>query len=266
MKNKEGRQRELAIKVREASLGNGAHLVGFAPIERFEGAPRGHHPKDFMRDCKTVIVIASRILDRGLNHPSVMPEGSEFIPDEHLRDLMQYYFWEIESHGPTSDMLNDIALRMAMLLQDEGYGSLYFRSSNDDSYGQRFLKGRIRENTAMFSHRHAAVRAGLGEFGLNNIVVTPEYGQRVRFVSVITTAEIEPTPIVEQKVCRGLSCGLCLRPCLDIGVLTVQPTAESEKIWLNTVSVTDTKLCVQTNSKNHCKGQCIRSCPIGIRS
>ena len=265
MKADESQSTELATKIRRFCLEHGAHLVGFAPVDRFEGAPRGHHPRDFMPDCRTVVSIASRILDRGLNHPRMMPEGSEFIPDEHLRDVMQYYLWEIESHGPTSDLLSDLALRVAMVLQDEGHGSLCFRSSNGDLYGQ-YLQGRMRANTAVFSHRHAAVRAGLGEFGLNNLVITREYGPRVRFVSVITTAEIEATPLVKEKICRGLSCGLCLRHCQPLGVLTVQPMHEADKVWLNTVSVTNTRLCAQTSSENHCKGQCIRSCPIGVRS
>ncbi len=45
---------------------------------------------------------------------------------------------------------------------------------------------------APFSHRHAAVAAGLAEFGWNNLVVSPDYGPRIRWVSVITRAELEP--------------------------------------------------------------------------
>ncbi len=253
----------MADKVKEFCLGNGAHLVGFAPVSRFDGAPRGHHPKDFMPDCKTVISIASRILDRGLDHASMMPEASEFIPQEHLRSVMQDYIWEIESHGPTSDLLSALALRVAMIVQDEGYGSLYFRSSNEDRYGSRALGGRLLENTSLFSHKHAAVRAGLGEFGLSNLVITPEFGPRVRFASVITNAEIEPTPLLENKVCLGESCGLCLRRCGHLGVITVLPVEKPDSVWLNTVSDVNKNLCLDVSDKNYCKGQCVRSCPIG---
>ncbi len=267
-KAEESEAKRLAAKVKKFCLENGAHLVGFAPVHRFEGAPWGHHPADFMQDCKTVVSIASRILDRGLDHTRMMPQGSEFIPDEHLRDVMQDYMWETESHGPTSDLLSSLALRAAMLLQDEGYGSLHFRSSNEDRYGQRALGRRIKENTSIFSHKHAAVRAGLGEFGLNNLVITPEYGPRVRFASVITTAEIEPTPILKEKVCLGLSCGLCLKHCGHLGVLTVGTISDSQtgEVWLNTVSVVDKNLCLEISGINYCKGQCVRSCPVGVRS
>ncbi len=189
---------QLTDRVRRFALDNGAHLAGIAPVERFSGAPRGHHPRDFLPDCRSVVVLGARILDRGLDHPGLVPDGAEFIPEEHLREVMQYYFWETQSHGPTSDLLSMLALRAAMMLQDEGYGSVYFPSSDGDRYGDR-LKGKMRENTALFSHRHAAVRAGLGEFGLDNIVVTPEFGQRVRWVSVLTAAELEPTPLLKER-------------------------------------------------------------------
>lgn len=211
-----------------------------------------------------MISIASRILNTGLNHASMMPEGSEFIPVQHLRSVMQDYIWEIESHGPTSDLLSGLALRVAMLVQDEGYDSLYFRSSNEDTYGTRALGGgRLRENTSLFSHKHAAVRAGLGEFGLSNLVITPEFGPRVRFVSVITDADIEPTPLLEDKVCLGESCGLCLRHCGHLGVITVLPIEKPDDVWLNTISEVNKNLCLEVSNKNYCKGQCVRSCPIG---
>ena len=66
---------------------------------------------------------------------------------------------------------------------------------------------------APFSHRHAAVAAGLGEFGLNNLLLTPRYGPRQRLVSIITTAPLEPDPIIEKPICLGEKCSLCIKRC-----------------------------------------------------
>lgn len=134
-----------------------------------------------------------------LNHSSLVPNGLEFISDDYLRRIMQYYFWEIELHGPTSDLLSLLALRIAMILQEDGFGSIYFRSSNGDIYGKDNLNDEIIPNHAIFSHRHAAVRAGLGEFGLDNVVVTPEYSQLVRLNTILTTAELSYTPVLDKK-------------------------------------------------------------------
>jgi epoxyqueuosine reductase len=61
--------------IREYATENGAHLVGFAPVSRFDGAPRGHHPMDYLPGCKTVVAIGIRMLDRGLDHRKMAPKG-----------------------------------------------------------------------------------------------------------------------------------------------------------------------------------------------
>jgi hypothetical protein len=68
-----------------------------------------------------------------------------------------------------------------------------------------------RARYAFFSDRHPAVATGLGAFGLNNLLLTPEYGPRVRLESMITTAELVPDPLCERPACLGAdACGLCL--------------------------------------------------------
>lgn len=257
--------KRLTEKMRRFAIRNGAHLFGVAPVDRFGGAPHGHHPADYLPDCQSVIAIGMRLLDRGLFHNRLLKDGADFIADENIRLVMQEYFWEIESHGPTSDILSDIGYRVASSLQDAGFGSIYFRSSNADIYGQQQLLNRIKPNFALFSHRHAAVRAGLGEFGLSNLVVTLEYGPRVRFVSVLTEAKLEPNPLLKEKSCLGVSCGLCLRHCGPMGVLTPGPAAEKEEIWINMVGTTNKPLCLEYSMKTYCKGQCQLRCPVGIR-
>jgi epoxyqueuosine reductase QueG len=155
-----------------------------------------------------------------------------------------------------------------MKLQDAGFGSLHIRSSNSDVYGLDSLKDRLGPYWcyyALFSHKHAAVRAGLGEFGPNNLVVTPEYGPRVRFVSVLTAAELEPSPLLQKKSCLGTKCDLCMAHCGPAGVLKLLPEINEDEIWLNTPTVVNKQLCLDHSKKTYCNGQCQRSCPVGIR-
>lgn len=49
--------------------------------------------------------------------------------------------------------------------------------------------------------RHAPYLAGLGSFGVNNVLLTPEFGPRVRFASVFTTAEFPPDPVIDADLC-----------------------------------------------------------------
>ena len=47
---------------------------------------------------------------------------------------------------------------------------------------------------ADFSQRHAAVAAGLGSWGRNNLVLHPKMGSRARFTTVICDLQLAPDP------------------------------------------------------------------------
>jgi epoxyqueuosine reductase len=50
--------------------------------------------------------------------------------------------------------------------------------------------------------------AGLGCIGKNNLVITPEYGPRIRFRALLLNREAESTGPLEFKPCEG-----CKQPC-----------------------------------------------------
>jgi len=66
-----------------------------------------------------------------------------------------------------------------------------------------------------FSHRHAAVAAGLGELGFSGLLLTPEFGPRQRLVSIITDAPLKASPMHNgPKLCQPDSCGYaCIKAC-----------------------------------------------------
>ncbi len=64
--------------------------------------------------------------------------------------------------------------------------------------------------------KEAAVRAGLGSWGKNTVVIRPEYGNRLRFMAIKTDAPLEfpanCTDIREENpVCAG--CSICIDAC-----------------------------------------------------
>lgn len=61
------------------------------------------------------------------------------------------------------------------------------------------------------SMRHAAVAAGLGLFGRNNLVLHPKFGSRVIFTSVLTDLEITPDQPPKENPCND--CGICVEKC-----------------------------------------------------
>ena len=61
------------------------------------------------------------------------------------------------------------------------------------------------------SLRHAAVEAGLGEMGLNRLLLTKRFGPRVRLGALLTTASLKPDKRFTEKICND--CGECIKAC-----------------------------------------------------
>lgn len=68
---------------------------------------------------------------------------------------------------------------------------------------------------AAWSHRHAAYAAGLGTFGLNNLLIT-KYGCAGRVGSLVVDAAMETTPVIKEERClhkKGVQCLDCVNLC-----------------------------------------------------
>jgi epoxyqueuosine reductase QueG len=102
--------------------------------------------------------------------------------------------------------LDTLAYDLTRHLNRMGHASFFF---GRDVYAS--LKALRDAPMAAFSHVMAAKYAGLGTIGVSRCLLTPEFGPRVRFVSVFTAAEIPADPLVEKELC--IKCGLCCRCC-----------------------------------------------------
>ena len=62
--------------------------------------------------------------------------------------------------------------------------------------------------------RLAAVEAGLGTLGLNDMLLTPEFGPRVYLCGMMTNLGLEPDTPLADELCLGLeACGRCAAIC-----------------------------------------------------
>jgi len=64
---------------------------------------------------------------------------------------------------------------------------------------------------AELSLRHIAYEAGIGSIGKNGLLVTPEFGPRVRFLAIVTDAPLEPASPNKENFCS--ECDLCVEAC-----------------------------------------------------
>ncbi|MHB1130970.1 MAG: 4Fe-4S binding protein [Chloroflexota bacterium] len=243
-------------QVKALALSSGASLVGVANVERFSGAPTGHHPGELLPGARSVVTFGIRLLRRVSEWPDLL-QGSPLIPEETRVEALRALFYKRSGYDIINDRLNQVALTLANYLEDQGQPSLFFPAT----YGYSPEWNRPGVLPGMLSQRHAAARAGLGEFGLNNVVVTERYGPRVRWNSVLTTAVLEPTPLLASKVCLGEACRLCVDEC-PAGALTVGPS-QSAAVWLDPVSRTDWPQCQHSQRHSDCMGHCLRVCPLG---
>jgi epoxyqueuosine reductase len=246
---------DLTRELTDAARAAGASLVGIAPMDRFDGAPTGHHPAELLPGARSVLTFGIRLLDRVLEWPDLL-KGSPLIPEACRLDALNVLFYKRSGYDIVNDRLNQIALTLATHLEDLGHPSLFFPAT----YGA--LPDKMPHLPGMFSQRHAAVRAGLGEFGFNNVVVTARYGPRVRFNSVITAAPLTPSPLPAAKTCLGIDCRLCLDECPG-RAFSLLPASCREHLWLDPVSRTDWTACRKGQLANPCMGRCLRVCPVG---
>ena len=56
----------------------------------------------------------------------------------------------------------------------------------------------LQGKSAAISNWHSAAAAGVAKFGWNNLAMSPGFGTKQRYVTVMTSAELEPDPMIEK--------------------------------------------------------------------
>lgn len=181
-------------RIKDTAAKYGIELCGIASIDRFAESPAGKHPTDILPGCKSVIVIGKRILDG-------VVQANFRCYEDGRNDLKGLW----GTYGYT--MLPNFELTYVC------YAIANFVEHELCAIATPLSTGPM-TNGAQISLRHSAVAAGLGEFGWLGIALTPEYGPRVRFGVILTTAEIEPDPMYDgPKLCDPKKCGICTKLC-----------------------------------------------------
>jgi len=246
----------------------GADLVGIASVDRFWGAPPGHGPLDLVPRAKSVIVGGVRIPDPVVDYDEYHLKMTEMTPELGIHANIEN-FYMLMGHYTLDMMLNITATRLANYLEiNHGLRSLPTPNTQHTGLGHPVMEAQL----GFFSQRHAAVRAGLGEFGLSGLVVTPQFGPRVRYVSVISEAELEPDPLLKEKVCMRGKCGgedgpKCQQKCAN-NALKLRPDADLESVFIDSPVSFERFQCINmstTQGAFGCTfvGTCLRDCPVG---
>jgi len=112
--------------------------------------------------------------------------------------------------------------------------------------------------TGEYSQKKAAVRAGLGWIGKNTLLITPNFGPRVRLATILTDWEL---PVSPSRMMPGCGyCSICVDCCPSMCLKNVnwEPGVSRE-------NMIDIARCGETNDAiQHCIcGVCLVACPVG---
>lgn len=166
------------VKARAAELG--FDMAGIVRASEFD------LPEPFRPWTRSVIVLGIATLDDGFDYSITIEYDGSRHWSKHI-----YEFLEAK------------AATLAFWLIDQGFQARPLRFEN---------------SIAIIDLKKAAVLAGFGVFGKNNVVVHRTFGPRVRFVCVFTNADLEPDRPVTEYYCT--SCSQCIGACPENALLT----------------------------------------------
>jgi epoxyqueuosine reductase QueG len=123
------------------------------------------------------------------------------------------------------------------------------------------------DSLALLDLKAAAVRAGLGVWGLNGLVLTRRFGPRVRLGAVFTDLQLSPDQPLLDYYC--VSCSLCITACptgalgpagLDRSRCIAEFEPDAAMVRLQKQMV----VFPTPHTRYQC-AECISACPIGKR-
>lgn len=196
--------------IKDQAQNMGMDLIGIAPVSRFEGAPEGTHPADFLPGCKSVISVGVRLADGVIQ--TIFRNFEDGKP--RAQGIYGAYGYTI---APNFHLLYSVYALAQFIERTIGFAATPTQV------------GPLQPGMSI-SQRHAAVAAGLGEFGWLSIVLTPQFGPRNRFGAVLTTAELAPDPIYSgPQLCNPTKCHICTTVC-PTGALSKHGEKEARRV------------------------------------
>ncbi len=191
-------------KIKEFVLGLGVDDVGIASVKDYksEKSPDIH---SIFPGAKSLVVLAHKALSN--------------CESDNMQIAMGGRLDELEFARSTN-------YRVARFLEKELKAKAMTIPPSYPLYMSYETKGTIGD----ISLRHAALAAGLGNFGRHNLVIHPKLGSRVLFTGIVTDLDLSSDPPVTEKLCT--ECNLCVESC-PAGALNEEGKTDDMKCLKN---------------------------------
>jgi epoxyqueuosine reductase len=231
-------ERQLTDEIKNFARNSGADLVGVADLERIRGIDT--IPEDLLGSFTRAVVIAFQL----------SPEVFRQIIDEPTPLYAQQY-------TAVNQLLDHINLLLQSKLLGKGYRTLAIPAAQ--TLDKEKWMGHI-------SSKAVAKAAGLGWQGKSLLLVTPQYGPRVRIACLLTNAPLLPDPVLPNR-CGG--CTKCKDACpagaIHGGSWTDRPNSRDEAIDLNKCVERLRAVAQKQGREAYICGVCIKACPWGMQ-
>ncbi|HIS40722.1 MAG TPA: hypothetical protein IAC12_07855 [Candidatus Aphodovivens avistercoris] len=189
----------------------GVDAVGIAPVSAFADEPEGHRPEDVMPGAKSVIVFTKRIPDGAIQAAlryhedgnqdalsvygaygcDLTPNMNLFFVEFNLCEFIERHFGYTGAPVPCGPNQNITPWNVPL----------------PSFIGPKKMDYIIHPD-------RAAVAAGLGELGWNNLLITPENGPRQQIGLIVTSMELDcDAPYDGPRLCDPASCHVCSGVC-----------------------------------------------------
>lgn len=186
--------KEIALtkKVEDTAFKMNADFIGIADAACFEDPEyTGNKPQDVMAEVQSVIILGVGV-PRGAFE--TLPAGRA----EYTNTLMA-----------ATATLRIVAFQIAKLIEKEGYKATIVPTEGSE-FGYWYADRETLK--ANLSIKYAAYHAGLGNFGRNHLLITKDFGPRVRMTAILTDAPLEKEekgtllPFINEKCSNCMKC------------------------------------------------------------
>jgi len=167
--------------------------VGIASLADWKGTKLEETAKRLLPEVRSVVVLAGEISPEAID----LSTHSRTTGAPSMNDLLS------AEADHANSRLNRAAFNFARTCRKLGLKALVLPASGCPT-DNRFME-------AVFSYKHAGQAAGMGRIGWHSLLITPDFGPRVRLATCLTEAEIEPTKSDFTLNCQ--SCNICLDKC-----------------------------------------------------
>jgi epoxyqueuosine reductase QueG len=186
----------LEHQIKTIAKESGASLVGIASKERLYDAPQSANPDYLLPSTQSIISFAVT-LDKKI-----------------IRDFMSKKDWlsHCEERKQLARLLYGIGDCLVDFLKNKGFEAICVDLNNNYRHepGAKDVT-EMTEFIPEFSHRYGAVAAGIGRLGWSGNVLTADHGALVELGTVLTSAKLQPDPLIENNPCD--QCKLCTNVC-----------------------------------------------------